>query len=236
MPAFHPISHLQVSSEEECSLLRQSPFFCLFRILTIAALSWTQLLNVVENLIRSYNESAVEPAKHQYASEQLRVVAQLLDDVSKNITNDQVLVEVQHTEGWPWPEDPHLSQKLEALQRALASDHAYLFAQCARLSDQVTSASRSISQAGQLLQNQRSVQEAREVGRLTTLAFLFLPISFISSVFGMNVAELAGNPPIWVYFAIALPVSFVTFVVASWAGVWEGVKALVRAQRARRLY
>ncbi|EPE31166.1 Magnesium transport protein CorA, transmembrane region [Glarea lozoyensis ATCC 20868] len=49
-------------------------------------------------------------------------------------------------------------------------------------------------------ESRRSVQEAIAVKQLTQLAFVFIPLSFVSSVFGMNLNELTGaGPHIWVY-------------------------------------
>ena len=42
-------------------------------------------------------------------------------------------------------------------------------------------------------ESQRSIEEAVAVKRLTQLAFIFIPLSFTTSVFGMNINEITGT-------------------------------------------
>jgi hypothetical protein len=54
-------------------------------------------------------------------------------------------------------------------------------------------------------ESRRSVQEAISVKRLTQLAFIFIPLNFASSVFGMNLNELTGvGPHIWVFVTTSI--------------------------------
>lgn len=47
-------------------------------------------------------------------------------------------------------------------------------------------------------ESRRSIQEAAFVKRLTQLAFIFIPLSYVSSLFGMNISELNGaGPKLW---------------------------------------
>ncbi|KAF8416955.1 hypothetical protein EV426DRAFT_721513 [Tirmania nivea] len=51
--------------------------------------------------------------------------------------------------------------------------------------------------------------------RLTVVTFIFLPLTFVSSVFGTNVRELGqGNVPLWIFFAVGFPFAFL--VLAAW--------------------
>jgi hypothetical protein len=54
-------------------------------------------------------------------------------------------------------------------------------------------------------ESQKSIREAGAVKRLTQLAFLFVPLSFATSIFGMNIEELSGvGPRIWVFLITAI--------------------------------
>ncbi|KAF2728752.1 hypothetical protein EJ04DRAFT_388795, partial [Polyplosphaeria fusca] len=64
-----------------------------------------------------------------------------------------------------------------------------------------------------LLETKRSVEQAESIGRLTFLAFLFLPLSFTAAIFGMNFREIGGELSIWVWVAVSVPVFGVTMVV-----------------------
>lgn len=51
----------------------------------------------------------------------------------------------------------------------------------------------------------RSIEEAKSLKRLTQLAFIFIPLSFVTSLFGMNVQELSGNGvKLWIFLVTAM--------------------------------
>lgn len=64
----------------------------------------------------------------------------------------------------------------------------------------------------QIADTRRSLKEAANVTRLTNLALLFVPLSFVASLFSMD-----GGPSrddLATYFSVALPLSVVVFFVA----------------------
>lgn len=67
-----------------------------------------------------------------------------------------------------------------------------------------------------LQDSHKSVKYADSVGRLTTLAFFFIPLSFITSIFGMNLAEFGtGEVRFWVVVTTA--VGLVLFILSAWS-------------------
>lgn len=62
--------------------------------------------------------------------------------------------------------------------------------------------------------SQRSIEEAVSVKRLTQLAFVFIPLSFVTSLFGMNVKEISGDGVrLWVFLVTAISVTFLIFLM-----------------------
>ncbi|KAK4195480.1 hypothetical protein QBC40DRAFT_316010 [Triangularia verruculosa] len=57
----------------------------------------------------------------------------------------------------------------------------------------------------QLLESRRSMQEAANVGRLTLIATVFVPLSWVAGLFGMSEEYTPGHERFWVYWAAALP-------------------------------
>lgn len=45
-----------------------------------------------------------------------------------------------------------------------------------------------------IVESDRAIREAEEVNKLTSLAFFFIPLSFSSSVCGMNIVVCAARP------------------------------------------
>ncbi|KAK4188178.1 hypothetical protein QBC35DRAFT_209234, partial [Podospora australis] len=79
-----------------------------------------------------------------------------------------------------------------------------------------------------LAESRKSIQLSDSVALLTKLAFVFIPLTFSASLFGMNIDELgSGGLPIWVFVLTAMVVSGFTGVVW-WAArhgdtVWKKV-------------
>ena len=49
---------------------------------------------------------------------------------------------------------------------------------------------------------------------LTSLATFYIPLSFASSLLGMNVMQISAcTTPLWVYFAIAVPLTVVSLLM-----------------------
>jgi Mg2+ and Co2+ transporter CorA len=77
-------------------------------------------------------------------------------------------------------------------------------------------------------QSQMSIAQSRQINKLTRLAFVYIPLSFISSVFGMNVKEIQANPSIWVFFATAIAFTFLSICVVSWQNIKKWAYAFAR--------
>ncbi|KAM7186056.1 hypothetical protein V8F33_012047 [Rhypophila sp. PSN 637] len=67
-----------------------------------------------------------------------------------------------------------------------------------------------------------SLEQSRSIGRLTILAFIFIPLSLMTSFFGMNIAEFGtGDIHIWVFVASTLSLlatTTVAWMLSGWIG------------------
>jgi hypothetical protein len=66
----------------------------------------------------------------------------------------------------------------------------------------------------QIIDARQSFMETANIGRLTILALIFVPLTFVSSLFSMNSENLPGSAHFWVYFVVAIPVTLVVFIIA----------------------
>ncbi|KAK3322673.1 hypothetical protein B0H66DRAFT_212090 [Apodospora peruviana] len=91
----------------------------------------------------------------------------------------------------------------------------------------------------QLLDSRRSMLEATNVSRLTFIALVFVPLSWVASLFSMSENYSPGHKNFWVYFATALPVLFVVLLLSAvqWSQVAGKLKdtAALLSQQVRRL-
>lgn len=60
----------------------------------------------------------------------------------------------------------------------------------------------------------QSLREARNVTRVTILGAFFLPLSLTTGLFSMAPQYLPGAPGFWIYFAIAIPIVLMVFILS----------------------
>jgi len=105
--------------------------------------------------------------------------------------------------------EPHDSQDLRLLQdfKSISSNIEIVGRRLENMLLVVTS-------LAQIMDARQSHAETADVHRLTILALLFVPLSYVSSLFSMNSDNLPGSRHFWVYLAVALPVTLLVFLVA----------------------
>lgn len=95
----------------------------------------------------------------------------------------------------------------------IKKDVSDLFQEIDRMLTRLQRASNSLTSNMGLLESRRSIDEAHAVTRLTELAFLFIPLSFSSSIFGMQVEQFKDNVPISKFFLVAVIVTAFAYLV-----------------------
>jgi len=76
-----------------------------------------------------------------------------------------------------------------------------------------------------LQESRKSIQQANTVGRVSFLAFVFIPLSLATSFFGMNISELTGSGASWKTFVIST-VCLCALVLLVCAWLWRKSRRL----------
>ena len=84
----------------------------------------------------------------------------------------------------------------------------------------------------QAIDCRRSLIETMNISRLSYLALVFVPLTFVSGLFSMNDKSAAGGKVFGLYFAIAIPLCTLVFLIAHPPTLTPGVfLAWVRRSR-----
>lgn len=68
-----------------------------------------------------------------------------------------------------------------------------------------------------IAESQCAIEQAKQVEWLTRLTFFYIPLSFTTSFLGMNLKVLgSGELQLWVWFAFAVPVLLISYIVLAW--------------------
>lgn len=104
----------------------------------------------------------------------------------------------------------------------LLHDYEHMLEEAKQNSDQFEAYEMRCMNRFGLLASMKSVQQSESIGRLSILAFVFIPLSFITSFFGMNLVEFGtGSIRIWVFIVSAATLVFVMLIawtVSGWVG------------------
>jgi Mg2+ and Co2+ transporter CorA len=195
------------------------PKYLVLPILTIIAAEWLTLLqycttrmNQVELDLQNPNftnpllglESSLRRIYHWRRA--LPIYLKWVNEILRNILSDKMLT----TNGPAHPpllklRDDFLiiKQDLEAIQT--------------QVQNQIMNMVSTVGAITSLQESQRAVEQNRNITRLTYLAAVFVPMSFVSSFLSMtpNVRELAETFKL--YFILSLPLTFMALSVVQWA-------------------
>lgn len=168
-----------------------------------------QDLSVGINGIRNHYNTAISRRWVQAAYDRRKMVEYLMYEAAAlSSALDHVTDFVQDLEGLPniHPETQEVKyHEVLAYWREILNDGR-------RVTRMVQSHTQSEIGLWTIQASQRSIEEAVSVKRLTQLAFIFIPLSFVTSLYGMNVKEISGDGVrLWVFFVTALCVMFMIY-------------------------
>lgn len=104
-----------------------------------------------------------------------------------------------------------------------------------QMSDRLERTSALLTTNMALLESRRSINEAQAVSRLTELAFVFVPLSFATSIFGMQIEPFADPVPLRSFFIVAVVVTmFAYFMRMTMRSQWLAYLKIRMRQDVRR--
>ncbi|CAG8896694.1 unnamed protein product [Penicillium egyptiacum] len=105
------------------------------------------------------------------------------------------------------------SMELAAMRFELTQDIHEVWKNIDHIIDRLQRTSGSLTSNMGLLDSRRSIDEAHAVARLTELAFIFVPLSFAASVFGMQIEPFADPVPLSNFFIVAIVVTSFAYLM-----------------------
>jgi hypothetical protein len=97
--------------------------------------------------------------------------------------------------------------------KSLQEDYEYLALSLINQGKQLEASVPLLATYLQLVESRRAYLETKNVSRLTTVALVFVPLSFVSGLFSMNEVFAPGGPLFWLFFAVSFPVLILVFFV-----------------------
>ena len=185
-------------------------FYALHELFEYSAASIDQLLE----LIQDTNFGVVLPHNQADATKlsELLILNAFLDDYRSYVKDTLEVVRARGSPRWPRVTEPRLREKADRAARQLETRYQRLLAKCVRLLEQSSSAITILMNLQSQRQADKAMEQTDKLGKLSVLAYFYIPITFAASFYGMNFAELGDYLSIWTYFAMAAPLLVVSLI------------------------
>jgi hypothetical protein len=188
------------------------PFPFVADLFETSALCWDQALNFLSDALQHL------PADHGERVKILGEAKRLIDRATRYFGETLQFIDARGRSHWPRPggED---QARVDVMAQRLRNDFAALADEAARLSTVCQETADSTVTEVNILAGQQALDESRRMYLFTYLAFIFIPLSLVSSIFGMNV-DVLGDPgaPIWIPIAVGVGVLIPSMFVAVYLG------------------
>lgn len=98
---------------------------------------------------------------------------------------------------------------------ALVDDYEFISTEVSEHGERLEAMVPIVTSVVALIESRRSFTETANVTRLTILALVFIPLSYVATLFSMSEGFGPGGSRFWVYFAVAVPIMLVVGLIAN---------------------
>lgn len=168
-------------------LMRTDALYAFSELFSISLCSENQFLNMLQSEISMVSRSF--HGQEEACVDTLSYCKGLIDEHADRLRETLSLLENEENNGWPRATEAADIESREVLMKMIRKDCRYLLHRCSTLADRAVECATLVRNSTMLQASEKSISQAKEVGRLTLLAYFFLPLSFVTSLFGMNFVE-----------------------------------------------
>ena len=204
-------------------LIATNQFYSFHELFQFCAFSYAQYLNMVEYKLNNdtafYKSSElIEDQSHNlHRQRTIEMHAGRLRGTIETIKKHSDLNEEKMTES-----TPDTPQKIAA--KKLMTDYEQLLMRAEKISAQCQAQMTLLMNQAMIAESSKAIRQAREVTKLTRLAFVFVPLGFTTSICGMNLWPFVKEgPSLGVWFAISIPFLLLSFLLMSFdmGNLWD---------------
>lgn len=168
-------------------------FYALSEIFAFAAASEMQFLNLLKDKIANEIDSNALRSLEDRSLSNLSYTKHILDRHTLRLEENIRSLETCGSSFWPQIgglTDTKLQAKAAESSKSLLDDYVFLLSYAKELSRRCESGLQLVMQYVMLRESQKAIEQAAGVTRLTRLAFIYIPLSFTATLFGMNFKQL----------------------------------------------
>ncbi|KAF2238372.1 hypothetical protein EV356DRAFT_507477 [Viridothelium virens] len=189
-------------------VMEKDAFYALNELFHFSAASVDQYLALLEDKVGRITID--QPVS---GLSELLMAKAIVDDYRRSVRETLHIVRCRGASNWPRVKEERWAQKAERSAKELESRYERLLQRCEDLSEQCGSGITLLADNRAKDQSQQAIEQTDKVAKLTFLAYIFVPLSFTASFFGMNFKELGQHLSLYTFFITSSTVLFISLVV-----------------------
>ena len=204
----------------------EDPFILVCDLLTTFSLSWIRLLS----FLGSFHEMMDGDAEDKVVT--LRHDKVVIDRAHLHIQNMIDIINARPYLDWPTCKTDDGKAAAKRLVDSIRADLLNLLATAEQLSKRAEQYISIEMSTISVVESKKALAQTKRAGYLTLLAYIFIPMTFVSSCFGMNLTTFTNpNPPFWKFAAVAIPFTIVMLILPLWRDALGFLRAFGRIHR-----
>lgn len=199
----------------DSNVANQNAFYALHYVFHHAACAENQVLNLVEALLEQEMDVLANERHQSHSLENLQFFSIFLDRHKRHISNTLRAVRAKGNSKWP-AKNGHCETASSAAKN-LEDDFEALLSRAGDLRERCTEGMGIMMNRAVVAESRKAIEQAERLKRLTLLATFFIPLSFTTSLFGMNFEEFGqGHLHVWLFAVVSAPVLFLAYCAYIW--------------------
>lgn len=192
---------------------RADPLYALNKLLRFAAVSESCFLNMMKDVARRDAYYGILKRRSDASLSNLQYNAEILKEHVQRLRSNVQTLEQSVTRPKQLSLDQKHAEAINIQNQRLLDDFRDLLRTAEECQKECEGCARSVMDLASHAESQKAIKQAQGVEQLTRLGTIFLPLSLITSFFGMNSASFGqGSVPLWAFFAVAGPTLFLSLV------------------------
>ena len=196
-------------------LIATDQFYAFHELFQFCAFSYVQFLNIIESKLNS--DTTLYTSSEQIEDQPNMLYQQRTLDVHVERLKGMIAAIQRHSclREQPLTTSTIVSPQQQAA-KSILTDFQHLLMRAERMSSQCQSQTTLLMNQAMIAESSKAIKQAKEVTKLTRLAFVFIPLGFTASICGMNLRPFTKDgSPLWIWIAISAPILLLSFLLMS---------------------
>lgn len=222
----------QYGSALDKGLASRDALYALSELLHFAASAEVQVLNLIDKSIsRELSFIGVEGLSH-WSSTSLLNLKYIKSILASHAPRMAMIVDIlRNRQSLDWPRDDESSVAAKSAAMLLA-DYEHLVRRIDSLARECKQGMATLANSSVLEESKRSADTGIRVQRRTIIATVFIPLSFVCSVWGTNFKEFgSGSKPVWMLVASTGPVILLSCIIYNWDWIKQLSQRIITTQK-----